>query len=90
MANPAPFELFHAIADAPSAQVRRAVVEFDLNDQIRFRNVAYPEVQADLTSRGANQVPALWDGTHWVLGADAIISRLKALRVSERSEKSTS
>ena len=42
------FELFHAISDAESAQVRRFVVEHDLTAQLTFRNVHYPEAKAAL------------------------------------------
>lgn len=76
----APFELFHAVADAASARVRRYVVEHELEQAVRFRNVTYPEVQADLSARGGQGTPALWDGQRLVLGADAIIARLEAHR----------
>lgn len=72
------FELFHAIADASSAKVRRFVVEHDLGADVRFRNTSYPEVVVDLTARGGGPLPALWDGTNLVTGADAIIARLQA------------
>lgn len=73
-----PFELFHAISDASSAKVRRFIVERELDDAVRFRNVMYPEVQADLLVRGGSGVPALWDGTTLLQGADAILARLAA------------
>lgn len=76
--TPAPFELFHAIADASSAKVRTWVVEHDFTEVVRFRNVIYPEVMADLTARGGDGAPALWDGTTLIRGADAIIARLAA------------
>ncbi|MEW5740876.1 MAG: hypothetical protein AB1938_18295 [Myxococcota bacterium] len=75
-----PFELFHAIADEGSARVRRYVKEHELLSELRFRNVTYPEVLADLTARGGKDVPALWDGTQLFQGADAIIARLDAHR----------
>ncbi len=77
MAEPS-FELFHAVADASSAKVRRFVVERGLEAHVRFRNVTYPEVQADLSARGGGGPPALWDGATLTLGADAIIARLLA------------
>jgi hypothetical protein len=72
------FELFHSIADAGSAKVRRWVVDHDFAEHVRFRNVTYPEVQADLTARGGREAPALWDGRVLLSGADAIIARLVA------------
>lgn len=72
------FELFHSIADPGSAKVRRWVVDHDFGEHVRFRNVTYPEVQADLAARGGDGAPALWDGTVLLSGADAIIARLAA------------
>ncbi len=75
-----PFELFHAIADPGSARVRRHVTDHGLEGYVRFRNVLYPEVQADLAARGGGETPLLWDGERFVRGADAIIARLEAHR----------
>lgn len=72
------FELFHAIGDASSALVRRFVVDQELDEVVRFRNVSYPEVQLDLSARGGGPLPALWDGVELVIGADAVIARLVA------------
>ena len=72
------FELFHAIADPSSARVRKYVVDHELTTEVRFRNVTYPEVQADLAARGGTGAPALWDGAHLIQGAEAIIARLVA------------
>ena len=72
------FELFHAIADPGSARVRKYVVDHDLAEAVRFRNVTYEEVQRDLTARGGAAAPALWDGERLFAGADAIIARLVA------------
>ena len=75
-----PFELFHAIGDASSAKVRRFVVDHSLSEVVRFRNVSYPEVVVDLTARegSVESLPALWNGTELVVGADAIIALLLA------------
>lgn len=73
------FELFHAIGNAESAQVRRFIVEKDLTAHIKFRNVAYEEVKKDLTARGGTTPPALWDGTTLLIGADAVIAKLSTL-----------
>lgn len=72
------FELFHAIGDASSAKVRKYVVDHELGEAVRFRNVHYEEVQRDLRARGGDGPPALWDGQRLVSGAEAIIARLKA------------
>ena len=72
------FELFHAISDASSARVRKYVVDHELTEIIRFRNVHYDEVKKDLTARGGAKAPALWDGEKLTEGADAIIARLAA------------
>lgn len=72
------FELFHAIGDASSARVRKYVVDHELTEHVRFRNLTYQEVQVDLTARGGTTAPALWDGEKLVQGADAIIARLVA------------
>jgi hypothetical protein len=75
-------QLFHSIIGEGSARVRRYVVESDMLGDVRFRNVVYPEVLADLTAHGGgpDQVPALWDGEQLYVGADAIIARLVAHR----------
>lgn len=73
-------ELFHAITDPGSARVRRYVVDHELERAVRFRNVSYPEVQADLAAHGGGATPALWDGQHLLVGADAVIARLEAQR----------
>lgn len=72
------FELFHAISDASSARVRKYVVDHELTEAIRFRNVTYEEVKRDLSARGGTKAPALWDGERLIEGADAIIARLVA------------
>jgi hypothetical protein len=69
-------ELFHQIADAGSARVRRYVVERELETQVRFRNLTYPEVQADFSARGGTTTPAVWDGERLYQGAEAAIARL--------------
>jgi hypothetical protein len=77
--TPPPLELFHVIAHAPSARARRYVVDFALEDRVRFRNLTYPEVEADFTARGGHTPPALWDGTHLHQGAEAVLARLQAV-----------
>lgn len=65
-------ELFHAIGDSASAATRSRVVALGLTEQIAFRNVFYPEALADLQARGGGELPALWDGTRFHVGAEAI------------------
>ena len=74
------FELFNAIANDGSAKARLYIREHGYLNVVRFRNVFYPEVVADLTARGGSvdRLPALWDGEKLVEGAEAIIARLQA------------
>lgn len=72
-------ELFHATNDEGSAAARKRVVDRALVDKIRFRNVFYPEVQADLGARGGTTTPAIWDGARLLEGRDAVLAFLDAL-----------
>jgi hypothetical protein len=73
-------ELFHAIGDEGSAAARRLLVELDLLDRVRIRNIHYPEVLADLVARGGgSSTPALWDGVQLVEGTDAVVDALQRL-----------
>jgi hypothetical protein len=71
--------LFHATNDEGSAAARQRVVERGLVDAIRFRNVFYPEVQADLIAHGGKQTPAIWDGARLIEGRDAVLAFLDAM-----------
>jgi hypothetical protein len=82
MSDPSPIELFHATNDADSATARKQVVDRDLVDQIRFRNIFYPEVQADFSARGGTALPAIWDSQRLVSGLAAIEKFLDALSAS--------
>jgi hypothetical protein len=73
-------ELFHATNDEGSAEARKLVVDRDLVGQIRFRNVFYPEVRADLDARGGTTTPAIWDGEKLIEGRDAVLAFLGALK----------
>lgn len=73
-------ELFHAIGDAASAQARKHASDWGLLPQLRFRNIVYPEVQADFSARGGKVLPALWDGKTLLEGLDAVLERLKQMR----------
>lgn len=79
MADPSPFELFHATNDADSATARKLVVARDLVDKIRFRNIVYPEVQADFSARGGTTLPAIWDGQRLASGLAAVVTLLEEL-----------
>lgn len=72
-------ELFHATNDEGSAAARKLVVDRMLVDQIRFRNVFYPEVRADLDARGGTGTPAIWDGIRLIEGREAVVAFLRAL-----------
>ena len=71
-------ELFHRIGDADSARLRRYVSQQGLLEQVRFRNVAFPEAERDFSSRGGRTLPAIWDGEALFEGATAAIARLEA------------
>lgn len=75
----APLELFHRIADKPSAEARRYIVDHALEDRIVFRNLVYAEAELDWTLHGGHSTPALWDGTHLHQGAQAVLARLQAV-----------
>jgi hypothetical protein len=72
-------ELFHATNDEGSAAARKLVVDRDLVDKIRFRNIFYPEVQADLDARGGKATPAVWDGEKLIEGREAVLAFLMAM-----------
>lgn len=71
------FELFHDIAEAESARVRRFIVEHGHKDRVSFRNVSSDEARADFVARGGTTTPALWDGERLVTGEEAIAVRLR-------------
>lgn len=70
------FELFHDIAQAESAAVRRFIVAHGHKERVSFRNVSYDEVRVDFIARGGTMTPALWDGARLVVGEAAIVARL--------------
>jgi hypothetical protein len=72
-------ELFHATNDEGSAAARKRVVDRGLVDKIRFRNVFYAEVEADLRARGGGATPAIWDGARLLVGRDAVLAFLDAM-----------
>lgn len=73
-------ELFHATNDdGASARARKAVTDLGLVGKIQFRNIFYPEVQADFASRGGTRLPALWDGARLIEGVDAVLDALGRL-----------
>jgi len=74
-------DLFHATNDdGASAEARKAVVDLDVVAEVRFRNVFYPEVLADLQSHGGTRTPAVWDGTQLIEGVDGVLAALRALK----------
>ncbi len=72
-------DLFHLIADPPSATARLYVVDHALEDRVRFRNLAFPEAEAAWRALGGHTTPALWDGVHLHQGAQAVVARLQAV-----------
>lgn len=79
MADDAQIELFHATNDEASAHARKRVVDRGLESRIRFRNVHYPEVVADLRARGGERPPAIWDGKALITGEAAVLAFLDAM-----------
>jgi hypothetical protein len=73
-------ELFYTIADRDCAAARRAVLDAGLKDVVDFRNLYYPEVQADFEARGGRTVPALWDGQVLHQGLAAVLRALPGPR----------
>jgi len=73
-------ELFHRIAEASSAQVRKLVLDEALLAQVQFRNVAFPEAAAALASHGGAETPALWDGERLHQGQADVTARLRRLQ----------
>ncbi len=70
-------ELFHATDDGgDSAAARKYIVDHDLVERIRFRNVTYDEVKTDFSARGGTQTPALWDGETLTSGRAAVLAKL--------------
>jgi hypothetical protein len=72
MSDAAVIELFHATNDADSATARKLVVDRELLERVRFRNIFYPEVQADFAARGGTKMPAVWDGERLYEGIAAV------------------
>jgi hypothetical protein len=79
MSDEASVELFHATNDEGSAEARKRVIDRSLVGRIRFRNVFYPEVRADLDAHGGSATPAIWDGTRLTVGRDAVLAFLDAM-----------
>jgi hypothetical protein len=77
--TPPLLELFHRIAEPPSARARRFVVDYALEDRVRFRNLAFAEVEEDFRRLGGHTSPALWDGVDLHQGAEAVVARLQAV-----------
>lgn len=80
MSDVATIELFHATNDIGSAEARQRVVERGLVGRVRFRNVFYPEVRADLDARGGTSTPAIWDGARLIEGREAVLAFLDAMK----------
>ncbi len=73
--------LFHQIGAGgeASSQVRKFIVDHELQDQIEFSNVAYEGPQKALVERlGAVEAPVLYVGEETYRGPEAIISWLQA------------
>jgi hypothetical protein len=67
--------LYHRIADADCAEVRRTIVERGLKPKIDFQNVLTDGVDA-FAAVGGTRVPALWDGQKLHEGRDRVLAAL--------------
>jgi len=74
--------LYHRVADAESAAVRRWIVERGLKPRIDFQNVDTEGAQA-FAAHGGARVPALWDGQRLHEGPDAVRLALGAIIAGE-------
>ena len=73
----AALELFHRLADGPSAAARRRVLALGLEGRVTFRNVAFDSHREALAARGGAATPALWDGERLHVGVDAVLAALE-------------
>ncbi len=67
--------LFHRIADAECAEVRRAIVDRGLKPRIDFQNVV-TDAAKEFAARGGSRVPALWDGERLIEGRAEVLAAL--------------
>jgi hypothetical protein len=73
------WELFYTIADSDCAAARHEVLARGLEETVGFRNIYYPEAQADFRARGGLKLPALWDGARLHQGLAAVRAELEKL-----------
>ena len=71
--------LYHRIADADCAEVRRAIVDRGLKPRIDFQNVLTDAAEA-FAAHGGERVPALWDGESLHQGRAAVLDALDGIR----------
>ena len=67
--------LYHRIADAECAEVRRIIVERGLKPKIDFQNVLTDAADA-FAQHGGERVPALWDGSTLHQGRAAVLAAI--------------
>lgn len=67
--------LYHRIADAECAEVRRIIVERGLKPKIDFQNVLTDAADA-FAQHAGERVPALWDGTTLHQGKAQVLAAL--------------
>ncbi len=75
------FELFHVLTDPDCIAVRKLIVELNLHERVKFRNVdIYDEhCQALLKLTGEVRIPCLWAQGKAFIGREAISDFLKKL-----------
>jgi hypothetical protein len=69
-------ELFYIIADRDCAEARKELLASAYRKLVKFRNLIYPEVEADFKARGGEKLPAFWDGETLHQGLEAIRVRI--------------
>ncbi len=78
--------LYHRVADAESASVRRWIVERGLKSRVDFQNVDTEGALA-FAALGGTRVPSLWDGRLLHEGADTVRLALAAIIAAEAHPK---
>lgn len=75
--NPKKYKLYHRLAEAGSADVRRLVRELGLLDDVEFANIEIGERDIGELKRatGGELTPALrLEGKEWIQGRDGIFA----------------
>lgn len=73
--------LFHTLTDADCAEVRRAIIHYNLQDRVQFRNIDRSEDATNelVKIQGNKQVPVLTSPRHHLIGKKEILAFLVSL-----------